>query len=109
MAVTDVFSNGASEQDQDTYSFDHGAIFVSSSSELTDTTFAILLMDRLGRIPTQVGSYLTRGIAVILLCIVALETNGNRWLKIVLAFVARMFLWRLPVRRRARRPNLHLV
>jgi MFS family permease len=73
-----------------TYSFDFGAIFVSSSAELVGATFAILGVDRVGRIPLQIVSYSVAGLSVCTLGIVA-SNGGGRLALITLGFVARIF------------------
>ena len=72
------------------YHFDYSAIFVSSSAELLGTSFAILLVDRVGRIPLQVVSYAMAGIAVCSLCVFA-ANDAKRDILILLGFIARIF------------------
>jgi MFS family permease len=73
-----------------TYSFDYGAIFVSSSAELVGTTFAILSVDVVGRIPLQLISYVLAGVSVCALCLCA-DNNAHRKVLISLGFAARIF------------------
>ena len=51
----------------ETTNFDYSAIFISSSAELLGTTFVILLVDRVGRIPSQVVSYALAGACIFLM------------------------------------------
>ena len=74
----------------DSYNFDYGAIFISSSAEVVGTTFAILLVDTVGRIPLQVVSYAMAGICVCSLCVLA-SNEAPRDLLIVFGFSARIF------------------
>lgn len=74
-----------------TYSFDYGAIFVSASAELAGTTLIILLVDRVGRVPSQSASYLLGGISIFCLCLLASRDNPNRAQLILAAFLSRMF------------------
>jgi MFS family permease len=93
LAITKVFDNdqgGSTNEDPDSYNFDYGAIFVSSSAELVGTTIVILAVDRAGRIPCQVIAYSLAGISVCVLC--TLASNGApRLLLIALGFTARVF------------------
>lgn len=73
------------------YSFDYGAIFTSASAELAGTTLIILLVDRLGRVPSQSASYLLGGISVFCLCLLASQDNPHRGQMILAAFLARLF------------------
>jgi MFS family permease len=92
LAITKVFDEDSedSSTDQETYNFDYGAIFVSSSAELVGTTIVILAVDRAGRIPTQVIAYAMAGISVCLLCTLA-SFGAPRLLLIALSFTARVF------------------
>eukprot|EP00751_Fragilariopsis_kerguelensis_P050434 CAMPEP_0171050028 /NCGR_PEP_ID=MMETSP0736-20130129/52098_1 /TAXON_ID=186038 /ORGANISM="Fragilariopsis kerguelensis, Strain L26-C5" /LENGTH=263 /DNA_ID=CAMNT_0011502605 /DNA_START=901 /DNA_END=1692 /DNA_ORIENTATION=+ len=93
MAITEIFdSEGKSSvQGQNyTYSFDYGAIFVSSSAELFGTTFAIFSVDTVGRIPLQVVAYAMAGVSVCSLYLSA-ANDANRIVLIALAFAARIF------------------
>jgi MFS family permease len=91
MAITVIFDNeGSSDGEPGSYSFDYGAIFVSSSAELIGTTFAIFSVDVAGRIPLQVLSYTLAGISVFSLCILA-SNDARRDILIVFGFIARIF------------------
>lgn len=93
MAITEIFdSQGQSslEGGQETYSFDYGAIFVSSSAELVGTTIAILCVDITGRIPLQVVAYALAGISVTSLCLSAAK-GAHRNVLISLGFSSRIF------------------
>jgi MFS family permease len=69
---------------------DYNAIFVSSCAELVGTTVAIAVVDRIGRIQTQVLAFWMAGILLCLLCILA-EWNAPRWALLILSFGARVF------------------
>jgi len=84
MTVTIVFGKDDDEDD-----FDYGAIFSSSCSEIVGVAVAICLIDKIGRIPTQVGSYFLGGICVFLMCFYANEAGRNSLL--VISFAARAF------------------
>ena len=73
------------------YSFDYEAIFTSASAELAGTTLIILLVDRVGRIPSQSASYLLGGISIFCLCVLASQDNPHRGQMILAAFLARLF------------------
>jgi MFS family permease len=92
LAINKVFAEpqSSSSQESSSYNFDYSAIFVSSAAELVGTTLVILVVDRIGRIPSQVVCYLGGGISVFLLCACA-EAGANRLLLIALGFAARVF------------------
>lgn len=88
MAVTRIFGID-DDNDDERISFDYGAIFVSSTAELVGTIIVIALVDRIGRIPTQVLSYLCGGIGLFFLCMISFF-GGNKLLLVVLAFIVRI-------------------
>lgn len=93
--VTMVFSETTDEKGDDessggVYSFDYAAIFASASSEIAGTSLAIYLVERVGRICTQFGSYVGGGCSVFMLCMLA-AWKGPRSLMIASAFLSRMF------------------
>jgi Sugar (and other) transporter len=93
MAIIEIFgSKGESslEGGQQPYSFDYGAIFVSSSAELVGTTIAILCVDVTGRIPLQVVAYALAGVSVTSLCLSA-ANDAHRYVLISLGFSSRIF------------------
>ena len=98
LAITRVFEKDDEESSShvegsassSSYDFDYGAIFLSSSAELVGTTLVILLVDRVGRISSQVGCYLLAGISVCLLCVLH-AWNYPRFILVYLAFAARVF------------------
>lgn len=96
MVITEIFNdpegkrNNALLEEEETYSFDYGAIFVSSSAELIGTTFAILSVDRVGRIPLQIVSYAMAGLSVCSLCVLASQ-GAHRSVLIAFGFSARIF------------------
>lgn len=89
MTVTLVFQDV--RNDGDGYSFDYGAIFASCSAEFFGTTLVILTIDSIGRIPSQVTTFLLGGISVCLLCF-AQSLLVPRIVLIVFAFLARLFI-----------------
>ena len=94
MVITEIFDSETSDSEllggNETYSFDYGAIFVSSSAELVGTTFAIFSVDVAGRIPLQVIAYAMAGISVCALCLAA-SNEFHRGVLISLGFAARIF------------------
>ena len=95
MVITEIFDSETNENNallgvNETYSFDYGAIFVSSSAELVGTTFAIFSVDVAGRIPLQVIAYAMAGVSVCALCLAA-SNNFHRGVLISLGFAARIF------------------
>jgi hypothetical protein len=82
------------DPDQDgaeSYSFDYWAIFTSASAEVAGTTLIILLVDRIGRIPSQALSYFAGGCSLLILCLLASQEDAARSHLIVFSFLARMF------------------
>ena len=92
--VTLVFSdtNGQDLPDDQTYTFDYGAIFSSSAAEIVGQTIAILVVERIGRVLPMSILYLLGGISVVALCTLAELGTASRTVMIVLAFLARMFV-----------------
>eukprot|EP00934_Nitzschia_sp_Nitz4_P002900 Nitzschia sp. Nitz4//scaffold57_size113557//13151//14779//NITZ4_003982-RA/size113557-processed-gene-0.151-mRNA-1//-1//CDS//3329554819//2890//frame0 len=94
MIITEIFAKEGPTTDDDntseTYNFDYGAIFVSSSAELVGTSFAISSVDSVGRIPLQVVSYFMAGTCVFSLCFFA-SRDAHRDVLIALGFAARIF------------------
>jgi MFS family permease len=95
LAITKVFAeaetiNRVAVGDEEPYSFDYGAIFASSTAELVGTTMVIFAVDRIGRIPSQVFSYLIAGLSVCALCVFA-SWGFPRYALIGLSFIARVF------------------
>ncbi|KAG7373938.1 major facilitator superfamily transporter [Nitzschia inconspicua] len=93
MAITKIFGGDGKRHlvgGQETYSFDYGAIFVSSSAELVGTTIAILCVDVVGRIPLQVVAYSLAGVSVFSLCLSA-ANGARRYVLISLGFSSRIF------------------
>ena len=80
-----------STEPPETTDFDYTAIFISSSAELLGTTFVILLVDRVGRIPTQVVSYSLAGICIFMMCTLTSSTGAtsDRWELVGLGFMLR--------------------
>jgi hypothetical protein len=77
--------------------FDYNAIFASSLAEFVGTSLVIWTVDRVGRIPTQLVSYLMAGALLCLLCILgndpstAATSSSWRWSLIAVGFGARVF------------------
>ena len=69
MTVTRVFGEDVDNQGGgDEIKFDYGAIFISSCAELVGTFLVVAIVDRVGRIPTQVFSYVIGGLSLFFLC-----------------------------------------
>eukprot|EP00538_Stauroneis_constricta_P000873 CAMPEP_0119571464 /NCGR_PEP_ID=MMETSP1352-20130426/44134_1 /TAXON_ID=265584 /ORGANISM="Stauroneis constricta, Strain CCMP1120" /LENGTH=551 /DNA_ID=CAMNT_0007621145 /DNA_START=144 /DNA_END=1799 /DNA_ORIENTATION=- len=95
LAITAIFASDSNSENgdddiPDVAEFDYGAIFVSNSAEFIGTTIAILLVDRAGRIPLQIASYLLAGIGVCMLCVLA-DRGYSRDVLIGFGFLARIF------------------
>jgi MFS family permease len=77
--------------------FDYGAIFVSTIAEFIGTTLGFVIIDRFGRIPSQVMSYLLAGSFLCAFCIMAeydstfTSQQQKREVLLTFAFVARIF------------------
>jgi len=108
LATTRVFASDGNNKDQDgddesssssssssSEDFDYSAIFISSMAEIVGTTLVIAVVDRLGRVPSQIGSYTCAGVLLCLLCVLAGEdqtaSSQRRMLLIGLGFGARAF------------------
>lgn len=101
MAITNVFSEESSderktgfqenENDAGGYGFDFSAIFVSSGAELLGTTLAIVTVDKMGRMKSQMASYALAGLSVGILCILASSPVTPRFVLVTLGFSARIF------------------
>jgi MFS family permease len=96
MATTRVFESGSGNDDITDAddgtppTFDYSAIFLSSAAEFVGLTVVIMLVDRIGRIPSQMMSYAAAGCCVCALCIMAGD-NYPRVLLISLVFGSRVF------------------
>ena len=84
MVTTRIFSSDVNGQ------FDYNAIFVSTLAEFLGTTLALLMVDHIGRIQSQVSSYLLAGLLLCAFCIFA-EFEARRCVLIAFGFVARIF------------------
>jgi hypothetical protein len=82
-----VFSTESDDTQDPSFDFDYQALLISCSAEFFGTTFAILLVDRVGRIPLQAMSFLIGGISVFILVL-----TSARNVQIGLAFFARWFM-----------------
>jgi len=109
IAVSIVFSNIQNNEDGDndgkSLTFDYGAIFIASSAETVGLTLAIFLVDRIGRVQTQIWAYTLGGICLLLLGILDFYVGEDvmdvgdqerRFIKrlclLVFAFLSRMFI-----------------
>ena len=72
------------------FDFDYSAIFISASSEILGLVLVLCTVDKWGRIPTQVTTYLMGGICCLLLGFFAVKGETSRTLLVVLSFLARM-------------------
>lgn len=93
MIITRVFANsndgnGGDDDNAVGRGFDYKAIFISSFAELVGTALAIAVVDRVGRIPTQVCTYTIGGISIFCLCL--LTNTAQRTMLITLAFIVRV-------------------
>ena len=91
-AMDDDLGNGAADDDISTgnagVQFDYQAIFISSSAELIGTALVLFLVDRAGRIASQVSAYLIGGVCLFLLCF--FSESGSRPFLICLSFFSRV-------------------
>jgi MFS family permease len=115
IAISIVFSNikyndddddDINGQDGQSFDFDYWALFISSSAEIAGLTLAISMVDRVGRVSTQVWAYSLGGFCLLLLGILDFYVgedvkNGvnqgeaavsERWHLILFAFLSRMFI-----------------
>lgn len=102
MAVSIVFSNiqkgdDNSNDENNAFDFDYWALLISSSAEIVGLILAILLVDRMGRVSTQVCAYSLGGLSLLLLGILNFygdseEEESPRNYLIVFAFLSRMFI-----------------
>jgi MFS family permease len=91
MVTTRIFSSDVAKSgESDLTKFDFEAIFISSIAEFVGTTMAIVTIDRFGRIPSQVVSFLLAGLFLCMFCVLA-ERNAHRWILLVFAFTSRIF------------------
>lgn len=88
MVTTRIFSSG----DNDTLdtTFDFLAIFITSIAEFIGTTVAIVVIDRIGRIRSQVISFLMAGFFLFIFCLLA-QWNAKHWILLIFAFTSRIF------------------
>lgn len=88
MVTTRIFSSGTSDS-LDTM-FDFNAIFITSFAEFIGTTVAIVFIERIGRIRSQVLSFLIAGLFLFMFCLLA-QWNAKRWVLLIFAFTSRIF------------------
>jgi hypothetical protein len=86
-----VITDDPDQDGAESYNFDYWAIFTSASAEVVGTTLIILLVDRIGRIPSQALSYFAGGCSLLILCLLASQEDPSRSHLIVFSFLARMF------------------
>jgi MFS family permease len=92
LAVSIVFSIHEDKDengDGGSYNFDYTAIFISASSEIVGLCIVLLTVDKWGRVPTQVSTYLLGGASCLVLGFAA-HGDSPRALLIFIAFIARM-------------------
>ena len=80
IAVTRIFDSdngGNMDDDNDGVSFDYSALLISSSAEIVGTMLVISLVDRVGRISTQVWAYILGGSSLLILCLCS-AFDGSR-------------------------------
>jgi putative MFS transporter len=101
LAVTLVFSSDNSNNKNDekkSLYFDYNAILISTLAEVAGATVVLLTIDRLGRRTMHATSFLLGGSMVLVLCLAVADykdehRNRNRSLVLLLAFLARMFIF----------------
>jgi len=99
ITITLVFASGEQLENEGKYSFDYGAILASASSEIAGTALAIVFVERAGRIPTQVVSYVGGGLSMFFLCLLAtreevgdgVQQQSSRAVLVSMAFLGRLF------------------
>lgn len=92
LEVSIVFTKHIDNEDDDFegfYEFDYSAIIISASSEIVGLIIVIFTIDRFGRIPTQVVSYLLGGLACLALGMLGF-LGSSRWSLLLMAFCSRM-------------------
>jgi MFS family permease len=116
MTVSIVFSNIQKDDDNENnddnnngkiFDFDYGALFITSSAEIAGLSLAILMVDRVGRVTTQIWAYSLGGFCLLLLGILDFyvvrsdpmngvdqgeEVASQRLYLILFAFLSRMFI-----------------
>ena len=101
-AVSIVFSK-YNDNNKNGFDFDYVAILIASSAEIVGLTLAILLVDRIGRVSSQIWTYSLGGLCLLLLGFLdysmgkdAIDGNDRGELQrqylIGLAFLSRMFI-----------------
>lgn len=91
IAVTIVFTVHLEDDDdqEGSYDFDYGAIFISASAEVVGLIIVMFTIDTYGRIKTQAFFYLVGGGAC-LIFLLAASTNASRLILLILSFMSRM-------------------
>jgi len=95
MLVTDIFAQDPAERgeaDGEGVDIDYEAITMSVVSEFVGLTVVMFTIDRFGRVASQVFTYFSGGICVLLLCLFASADSTSRNLLVVLAFGSRLFM-----------------
>jgi len=87
--VEDDMDSSETTSNESGVDFDYSAIFISSCSEIIGTIIVLLFVDRVGRVPLQVYSYISSGICFFVLCFFA--TSDKRGLLMCFAFMLRVF------------------
>jgi hypothetical protein len=89
MTITKIFGEAENIDGENQITFDYSAIFISSCAELVGLVLAIALVDRVGRIPSQVSSYAIGGVGLFFLCLFS-HYDGSRMILITLSFIVRI-------------------
>lgn len=92
MSVSIVFSNVSSKSVDDaatddvhdkdgsnggSFDFDYGAIFITSSAETVGLIIAILMVDRFGRVRTQIWTYVSGGLCILIMGFLDFYDKGD--------------------------------
>jgi len=92
LTITRVFEDDSNNSNTNVPEFDFVAIFISCSAELVGLFLVINTVDRLGRVQSQVWSYLLAGMFVFLLSNFSLNNDSlSRVFLTFFAFMARSF------------------
>jgi len=96
LAVTRVFDDERSSSaqvggDDAGYNFNYSAILESSAGEVLGVTLVVMLVDRVGRVPSQMFCYAMGGFNVFAFCWYASYENSSGSVLVLLAFLMRTF------------------
>jgi len=88
LAVTRIFETQA--DDENALDFDYSSLIVNSTSEIFGLLIVAYSIDRIGRVASQVWSYIIGGIALFFMCILAEQTGQKQhYLLFTLSYIAR--------------------